>query len=138
MYQKYTMAYANGVVFYGWSDKDALNIMKKTIQKEPVKLKRCDEQTDKLIDNVNKLLKKYNLTFGTFEGGLGSNDDLVKPYLYFGKALVLHSDSDDDIDDKTYSIKELKDLMKLSFEFNKNYPDLPKPSLRAFIVSDSK
>lgn len=133
------MAYANSVVFFGWVDKDAKQILKLLCDKEDcvaVEKNIKKEYDDKLFKKVNKTLLEHNITMEIFESGLG--EDEVVLYLYFNKQISCQSCSSDHIDDGSLTLVETKALLDASFAFKQKNPKTPQPKLFNYVVSDTK
>lgn len=133
------MAYANAVMLYGWSDKDATNIITKLTKQKIIALERSyDKETDTFIKLINDKLKKLNaeIKFDVFDGGLSSNIKSI-PYVYF-KCHTVSSSGDDDFDEKHFTIKEMKEMFNQSFQFSKTFPGIPPPVMKILVNSDTK
>ena len=144
------MAYANSVLFYGWSGKDSEAIIEKLLDNESLELIRgleikksshADHKRYKaVIELINKKLdnSKANIKFGIFEGGLSSNE--YKCYLYFGSFKTNESSNSDDISETSFTIKELKNFFNLSFKFNKDHEKekMSRPNFIHLTVADDK
>lgn len=133
------MAYANSIVFYGWLEDDAVHTINHILGENKYKTSKC------LIDNEKKieqcLKKKINndgikLFINIFEGGL--NSDEYKVCLYFNKYKECQSSSDDDIDDCSFSLDDIKEFMDMSFAMKNVTDHKCKPKLINLVVSDSK
>ena len=143
------MAYANSILFYGWSGDDAKNVVKKLVNKNPNQnnldklfdnLSRDSEKYENICNEINKKLQDIDvkLSFSIFEGGLLSDISSFMCYLHFGEIKSNQSCDDDDISKETFSIKELKKFFGDSFVFNKENPGLTQPKLINLTVSDTK
>jgi hypothetical protein len=66
------MAYANSILFYGWKDEQAKELVSKLISPDSIKL-----MTRKDANKLQKMLadKKLPFKFDCFMGALGSNVD---------------------------------------------------------------
>lgn len=129
------MSYAISILFFGWSGKDAVATLKTLINKKP----SFDEVSNEVsIAKINQSLTDNSipLTCGIFKSCM--EDDEYEFYLHFEKIKYNSSDNDEDISVATFSIIELKSLMKQSFELKQNYPSIKKPRIISLIVSESK
>lgn len=134
------MAYANALMFYGWSGDEATKVITKITKIKMIPLKRNDDERDKFVEIVNDKFKILNapIKFEVFEGGIGT-EDLTNcvPYVYF-KCHSVESAGDDDFDEKGFSIKEMKEMFNSSFEFSKTFTGNPPPMMKVLVNSDTK
>jgi len=81
------MAYANAIMFYGWSGDEANKLVTKITKTKMVELKRQDDNTDKFVKSINDTFKKIKapIQLQVFDGGLGNGKDKTNciPYVYF-------------------------------------------------------
>ena len=133
------MAYANTLMFYGWSGDDALHTVNHILSKDKCEsLELLLEDKDSILIKLNATVNKKNVIFNIdeFEGGLDSDERVI--YLSIGKILKGQSCGDDDIDEKSFSLKELKEFINMSFAI-KDFTDFNrKPKLIQLVVSDTK
>lgn len=137
------MSYANCIVFYGWLEDDSKEIINSLLKKNCNSLFKKLTKDDKynknsIIKKINQELEKHkiNLKFSIFEGGYSSNE--FKCFLHFGQTKSITSANDDEIEDLSFSIKELKSFINESSKFCKEHPDIKNPKLIYLIVSDEK
>lgn len=136
------MVYTKVVVFYGWNNQDVLDVIKILTNDELIEFKHDDIVTEEFHTCFNSMLniQKLNLTFDFLNRNLGSSDDLLKSYLYFGKHIELYNDKQNDFDinfnESNYDIDKLQELMELFDNFKKIYPNVPRPTLKVIMISD--
>lgn len=139
------MAYANALLFFGWSGDDVSLIIKKLINVDisSFKFERTgtdennSDASEEYCEEINDKLKKYQLKLRIFEGGLSSDNDCVKLALYFDKAKDMHTD-EYTIGEDGWNYYEITKLMNKAIQFSKKYPDLPISKHKVFITSDPK
>ncbi|ARF12086.1 hypothetical protein Klosneuvirus_3_221 [Klosneuvirus KNV1] len=135
------MAYANAIMFYGWSGDEANKLVTKITKTKMVELKRQDDNTDKFVKSINDTFKKIKapIQLQVFDGGLGNGKDKTNciPYVYF-KCHSVESAGDDDFDEKGFTIKEMKEMFNSSFEFSKTFTGNPPPMMKVLVNSDTK
>lgn len=127
------MAYANSVMFYGWSGKDATDVTKTLVSENVSQKTKLNEDA---LKNLNNKLAEFELLFSYFDGGLSSNGS--EPYLFFKTVKACQSCGDDDIDENGFTLIEIKEFINLSFQIHKKYPSLVKPMMKNLVVSDTK
>jgi hypothetical protein len=139
------MAYANALLFFGWSGDDVALIIKSLINVDitSFKLQRigADEDnpnaSEEYCNRINDELKKYNLKLCFFEGGLSSDSDCVQLALCIGKEKDLQA-NEYEITETEWNYDEIKVAMNKAIKFVKKYPDLPIPKHKVFLASDPK
>lgn len=134
------MAYANALMFYGWSGKEATDVITKLTKEKTIILKRTDDKTDAFVKTINTKLKalKTPIQFKVFDGGLGEKTGTnCVPYVYF-QCKSVSSASDDDFDEEGFSIKEVKEMFNQSFQFSQTFPGVSQPTMRIIVNSDTK
>ena len=122
-------------MFYGWSDKDASSVVKTILGSSYV------AYIDSKKSNIKKITealdsKKLGIKCGIIKG-IGSKSD-YQFYVYLDTAKESVSGSDDDICMEQFTIKEIKNLIKKSFELKQQYPSINQPSLINLVIADPK
>jgi hypothetical protein len=135
------MAYANALMFYGWSGDEATKLITKlTKQKMITSGRSYNDKTNTFIKSINDKLKNLNagIQFNIFDGGIADNSETnFIPYAYF-KRHEVESSGDDVFDEKSFTIKEMKEMFNQSFQFSKTFPNNPQPTMKILVNSDSK
>lgn len=148
------MAYANSILFYGWSKEDARNVVRALVGEDlvgQVKRKRDDEDDDRnnqVIDIENEtLVKRINqkfeelgigLRFDIFFGGLGCTEAVN--YLHFTKHVLANQSCDgSDIGEVSFRNGRLKSMLSVSRHFETSHPEvIVSPRLIHLTVADEK